>query len=532
MQSLKHLCSIGLLATVLAFAQPVKAQQFFNTPFSGHTKELYGKYNQFNFEIIAASKEQREAVEQAKAAYQQDFAAVVLDFLYPDDEKAADDQNFQKMEEKIQAILTTEQMDKLNRLVAGDKELLKDFYNPVKRQGREEYVKNLANYYSSEYEYLDITAEQAKRLAERQADMVEKGENDTSEELMAVALEEMLTPAQFELYKARLAEIEAEEAQADWEYSGEGEDAEEISNEIENKYEEEITANLEEEMKDMRLVISILKDYYKPERANIRTGIQPNISNEDRLALQRLRERYVQYAEVELAKMEPMGNLYPTFNQETADMFKEMQNLDAIDLLDMQHGNGSSLLVQFLKQDRSTFYAARDMAKRYDKLIDGVYKENDLLIFSMILRILPIVSRHTNNMPNEAELQMMKSYIVQESYDTKDIEYARNITFLLVNPGEVDAAQLHSSRLAHELSVFPVPAADFQTLDFTLAADGNVQLDIVSQDGKLLKTLQSGPMQKGVHTLKVDIQDLPTGTFFYRIVDGKGTSLVKSLRAE
>lgn len=65
------------------------------------------------------------------------------------------------------------------------------------------------------------------------------------------------------------------------------------------------------------------------------------------------------------------------------------------------------------------------------------------------------------------------------------------------------------------LSVYPVPAKDMVNIDFELKQSSNVNINVVSQDGKLVKTIASGQLNSGVQHF--ELKELASGLYFVNI---------------
>jgi hypothetical protein len=547
MKSSKHVFIIGLFGLLFAFSTSLRAQDFYrHQELSDHTYEIYYKYSSYGLTTVGATESQITAVTEAGEKYREQYNALLSDFIYHEDLKAADDQNFAAFEAKVKSILTEQQLANIGKSEPKEEDENQGF-DPA-NWDKAAYVDTATDFFLEEYEFMDISPEQAVKLAEAQADILANKDWDNYEELMNDAHSKVLSPAQMEKYEAykvaeeaREVEVEADEAAMHVDSISEEEetaptyDEEEVQQRM-AEYQAQYAERTKEEIKFMELALDLLKSYYVPERANIRANIELQLSPSDRAALKEMRERYEQF----LANMEPEADkgfvaplgaqLDDEYYAAYAKVEQEIKQLDDKELLGVKGNGMNDALEAFLQSDRSVFYSAKTLASNYDKILDIAAKENDLLIISWIIQLLPNAPKR-EYMPDNFEEQIRQEFL-KEVYQTKEVEYRRNITFLLAKPGEVYANLLQSNRSLHSLTVFPIPAKEQQTINFVLAKDGVATVEIISQDGKLLKTLQTGNLQKGVHQLKVDVREIPASTFFYRVSDAQGTSLVKSIKAD
>ena len=71
----------------------------------------------------------------------------------------------------------------------------------------------------------------------------------------------------------------------------------------------------------------------------------------------------------------------------------------------------------------------------------------------------------------------------------------------------------------------PNPVTNETRIRFTLRKAGEVQLVLCDMLGRELRTLAEGRYESGVHLIPIVLDDLRSGTYFYRItVDGRAVS--------
>lgn len=76
------------------------------------------------------------------------------------------------------------------------------------------------------------------------------------------------------------------------------------------------------------------------------------------------------------------------------------------------------------------------------------------------------------------------------------------------------------------ISVFPNPARNSSTIDFTLDAPSQVKLSIVDALGRTLATLASETLPPGEYERQMQLQTLPNGQYFIRLQRGAITELL------
>lgn len=67
------------------------------------------------------------------------------------------------------------------------------------------------------------------------------------------------------------------------------------------------------------------------------------------------------------------------------------------------------------------------------------------------------------------------------------------------------------------LAAYPNPASQWNNLHYSLTQAATVDIRLFDASGKQLQTLLNDRMTAGIFSLRVDVSDLPDGTYFYRI---------------
>ncbi len=102
----------------------------------------------------------------------------------------------------------------------------------------------------------------------------------------------------------------------------------------------------------------------------------------------------------------------------------------------------------------------------------------------------------------------------------------RAIYWLRTGSSDVEGEQNPTFRLA--LSAWPNPVRAEAQVRFTLPAEGEAVLSVFGPDGRVVRTLASGPLAAGNHVLAWDRrtdggQPVPAGVYYYRLVSGDQT---------
>lgn len=105
-----------------------------------------------------------------------------------------------------------------------------------------------------------------------------------------------------------------------------------------------------------------------------------------------------------------------------------------------------------------------------------------------------------------------------------NISSLRNpVAFLLHSPD----ASLPFEESAPELSVFPNPTSAPNSLKFELKESGPVQINLLDNQGNLIKSLINEEMNAGSHLRKFNLGELEEGVYIYQIKTSTGISTKK-----
>ena len=102
--------------------------------------------------------------------------------------------------------------------------------------------------------------------------------------------------------------------------------------------------------------------------------------------------------------------------------------------------------------------------------------------------------------------------------------------FLLLDPSSdfsIDLPSIEKGEGQHIASTFPNPASKNQTLEFYTQQDGKVTIEIIDESGKVVKVISSENRMRGNQKLEVNLQDLNSQIYFYRISSDEGMTLIK-----
>jgi hypothetical protein len=96
----------------------------------------------------------------------------------------------------------------------------------------------------------------------------------------------------------------------------------------------------------------------------------------------------------------------------------------------------------------------------------------------------------------------------------------RPVAFLLMEPGAAEPA----TDLSLGTSLYPNPVAATSQLQYEVKAAGPVTVALLDKNGNTLRTaVQLERQEKGTYTQALDLSELASGTYFYKVTTGTGT---------
>lgn len=98
--------------------------------------------------------------------------------------------------------------------------------------------------------------------------------------------------------------------------------------------------------------------------------------------------------------------------------------------------------------------------------------------------------------------------------------------FILMDPGTspvTTKVATGAEAALPEMVVFPNPSTSSHTLRYTVAQAGQVRIELMTVEGKVLQVVRDGRQDTGTHALEVPVSELSAGTYLYRLVDASGS---------
>lgn len=267
----------------------------------------------------------------------------------------------------------------------------------------------------------------------------------------------------------------------------------------------------------MEELLSLYSGEFLPVLRSIRTKLDTYISSVDRSRLEQIKSAY-QTAFLEKVEWDFLSSEIDFGDQETETRFKQFYD-------EFIHF-GLSYTIDVKSLDRFIGKESFDLAKKlgqYYSVYINVYKKE--------------IEQRIKGLEDQ-EQQIIKKYIGQSDGIVWDNGFSSNldinhiIRILLLEPNTKEGVNIVTVNQLHQAKAFPSPAVNSQTLDFEMQQEGEVLIEIIDAQGRVVKTLFKGERSQGANTLNVDISQLKGQSFFYRITNNSGISTLKILLAK
>lgn len=99
--------------------------------------------------------------------------------------------------------------------------------------------------------------------------------------------------------------------------------------------------------------------------------------------------------------------------------------------------------------------------------------------------------------------------------------YFQPTSFLLLNPNAPTQTPTPTER--GSVGVYPNPSVSTNQLEYEVKKAGPVTVELLDGRGNTLRTVAQEPkVEKGSHTLSVNVADLPVGTYYFKITTRSG----------
>jgi len=455
--------------------------------------EFFPYYNQELMEDLRISDAQVTQMQALDKEIGQRYTDLNNALLYHEDYQAKRQKIEADRQKSVASILTPEQ-----------KTYYDQFQASIEAEQQQDRLQSYTEMYLNLYNYLQISFEQAEKIAKYDVGLYDgqykKHGYKPGKELL---LRDVLTEEQWNTYSEK-------DVKEDFTVKSSGSLA---------NYE----PDYERLSKKMQEYNELIKNYYVPQRAQIRADFNEHITGSDQKTIDYLRSVYDELAvnfETEYQTISYGVNKPFQYDEH----WRENMQLKYDHILE----NGQSVVKALLRKDRETFNLAKELAVRYDAQIDATQDQlealkknyrghlSDISIKYASGKVIRVVG-NPNPEPEEPK-----------NYQTDKVELERNLAFLLIGD-QVEETATFSAK-ASQPSAYPLPATTTQTLEFELKQAGEATIDIVDAAGKLIKQVYKGELNAGTQRREVNLTEISQTVFFYRITTNDEITLLKSAK--
>ena len=276
--------------------------------------------------------------------------------------------------------------------------------------------------------------------------------------------------------------------------------------------------NLEEIKKGLSVaenLMPLVEEFTLPKLLVLRNKLEAKISDEDKRALEDFRViRKTSFDE--------------TLDEGLEEIETELETVENPELL-RYIGFTKDLVVDHASLISNvwgfSYFNSDESSKQVNELTGKYHIEIDALEEELLYVIKETVKKAAVIVSAEYPVPPVALWINEIKLDN---EMKR--LFLLLDPASdfsIDLPSFEAGEGQHVASTFPNPANRNQTLEFHTQQDGKVTIEIINESGKLVKVISSENRTKGNQKLEVNLQDLNSQIYFYRISSDEGMTLIK-----
>ncbi|MEM8526599.1 MAG: T9SS type A sorting domain-containing protein [Bacteroidota bacterium] len=230
--------------------------------------------------------------------------------------------------------------------------------------------------------------------------------------------------------------------------------------------------------------MNYLQNIYLPQRAALRHQLDEFISEKDWADITYLRKLY---------------------DEQINGTEKRIEN-EVFRFEEEQIVNRKYLVDNIAHQNRETFAIAKRLAIKFDDKIDALQTE-----------MAALRGKYFHYAPMNKVIP-----------PTEKVELPRNIAFLIIATESVNP----STQAIAQSTASPMPAINNQSITFKSESEGEVKIELLNAEGKVIKTLFKDRLAKGTHEQTFDLSFVEDGVFFYRISTVTGSSVLKSMKVK
>ncbi|MBK8981974.1 MAG: DUF1501 domain-containing protein [Ignavibacteria bacterium] len=146
-----------------------------------------------------------------------------------------------------------------------------------------------------------------------------------------------------------------------------------------------------------------------------------------------------------------------------------------------------------------------------------------------------LINLNNNNLNFQYDFRQVYASVLKQLFASSDAELLnillnQYVTLPLIIPQFDQPQKIQNSDYSLEQN-YPNPFNPVTRISFTLKKSSNVSLKVYNTSGKLIRTLQQGFMEAGVHSVMFNVSDnysMPSGIYFYKMI-ADGYSFTKKM---
>ena len=186
-----------------------------------------------------------------------------------------------------------------------------------------------------------------------------------------------------------------------------------------------------------------------------------------------------------------------------------------------------SEMEQLHTERKAIMESARELAKKYESEMRFLHEEVKVEAEQWRKDLRAIAEKHkSDDEPGNKGMKQMHHKLKKHVRPAHFILMDPNASHVPFHGDEDDMGSIQSQPIKDRVvKLYPNPSNGVQTLEYEVVTSGDVQIDLVSKDGDLIKQVYRGYQEAGVHSMNVDNQNLRANVYYYNISDASGKTL-------
>ncbi|KAA5548236.1 T9SS type A sorting domain-containing protein [Adhaeribacter rhizoryzae] len=170
---------------------------------------------------------------------------------------------------------------------------------------------------------------------------------------------------------------------------------------------------------------------------------------------------------------------------------------------------------------------ARTLAQQYNTQIQALYKEVAAPAQTWRQEMAAIVRKYTQNTAPAAPPKQARQRMLHGANRYLS-EYFRPVAFLLWEVNQPINNNFTDSAIENRL--YPNPVTAKATLEYVVKEKGKVTIDLLDEQGKIIRNLLTSNQELGQYFLDLDLSTFKNGLYIYKITTDSGTVTARFLK--